>query len=96
MAMLLLMLSSHCAAMKLLMLLGGVLGFGIGLFCSRIQENSWPYCLLQASLAAYAGGWLLGWWGRAWQQSLKESALERAARPAAVLETPSLSKPSKS
>ena len=94
--MLLLMLSSHCVAMKLLMLLGGVLGFGIGLFCSRIQENSWPYCLWQASLAAYAGGWLLGWWGRAWQQSLKDSALERAARPAAVLAAPSLSKPSKS
>jgi hypothetical protein len=94
--MLLLMLRSHCVAMKLLMLLGGALGFGIGLFCSRIQENSWPYCLWHASLAAYAGGWLMGWWGRAWQQSLRDSALERATRSAAALATPSVSKPSKS
>jgi len=82
--------------MKLLTLLGGVLGFGIGLFCSRIQENSWPCCLWHASLAAYAGGWLLGWWGRAWQHNLKDSAVERATRPAPPLATPSLSKPSKS
>jgi hypothetical protein len=91
------MLIPLCVAMKLLMLLGGALGFGIGLFCSRIQENSWPYCLWHASLAAYVGGWLMGWWGRAWQQSLKDSALERAARSAAALATSSsLSKPSKS
>ena len=96
MAMLLLMLNSLCVAMKLLMLLGGALGFGIGLFSSRVQENPWPYCLWHASLAAYAGGWLLGWWGRAWQRSLKDSALERAARSAAALAAPSVSKPSKS
>jgi hypothetical protein len=94
--MLLLMLSSLCVAMKLLTLLGGVLGFGIGLFCSRIQENSWPCCLWHASLAAYAGGWLLGWWGRAWQQNLKNSTVERATRSPAPLATPSIPKPSKS
>jgi hypothetical protein len=80
--------------MKLLMLLGGTLGFGIGLFCSRIGENSWAYCLWHASLAAYAGGWLMGWWGRAWQQSLRDSVLENANRPATAPATPS--KPSKS
>jgi hypothetical protein len=90
------MLSSLCVAMKLLMLLGGMLGFGIGLFCSRNQENTWPCCLWQASLASYAGGWLMGWWGRAWQQSLKAEALERAARSAAALAAQSISKPSKS
>ncbi len=94
-AMLVLMLSSLCVAMKSLMLLGGVLGFGIGLFCSRIQENSWPYCLWHASLGAYAGGWLLGWWGRAWQHNLRNSALERANSPAISQTAPSISKPSK-
>jgi hypothetical protein len=94
--MLLLMFKSLCVAMKLLMLLGGAMGFGIGLFCSRLQENSWPYCLWQACLAAYAGGWLMGWWGRALQQNLRDSALDRAARSAALLATPSASKPSKS
>jgi hypothetical protein len=81
--------------MKSLMLFGGVLGFGIGLFCSRIQENSWPYCLWHASLGAYAGGWLLGWWGRAWQQSLRNAALERANSPATPPAAPSISKLSK-
>ena len=95
-AMLLLMLISLCVAMKLLMLLGGVLGFGIGLFCSRVHESPWPYCFWRASLAAYAGGWLTGWWGRAWQRSLRDSALERAARSAAALAAPSITKPSKS
>jgi len=55
----LLMLNSLCVAMKLLTLLGGALGFGIGLICSRVHENSWPYCLWHAALAAYAGGWLM-------------------------------------
>ncbi|MGA2555355.1 MAG: hypothetical protein ABSG04_03690 [Verrucomicrobiota bacterium] len=81
--------------MKSLMLLGGVLGFGIGLICSRIQDNSWPYCLWHASLGAYAGGWLLGWWGRAWQHNLKDSAMERANNAVLPLATPSITKPSK-
>jgi len=81
--------------MKSLMLLGGVLGFGIGLICSRIQDNAWPYCLWHASLGAYAGGWLLGWWGRAWQHNLKDSALERANNPGLPLATPTITKPFK-
>jgi hypothetical protein len=81
--------------MKLLMLLGGALGFGIGLICSLVHENSWACCLWHASLAAYAGGWLMGWWGRAWQRSLKESALERAARSAAAPAAASIPKPAK-
>jgi hypothetical protein len=82
--------------MKLLMLLGGAGGFGIGLVCSRIQENPWPHCIWEASLGAYAGGWLLGWWGRAWQQSLKAAAMEQAAHAAAISAAASIPKPSKS
>ena len=84
-----------CAAMKLLMLSGGVMGFGIGLFFSRAQENSWSYSLWQASLASYAGGWLMGWWGRSWQSNLKEEARERMHRPAPTLTPSSNPKPSK-
>jgi hypothetical protein len=85
--------------MKLLLLLGGLLGFGIGLVFSRAQENSWPYCLFHASLGAYAGGWLMGWWGRAWQTSLKNAAVEqqnRAAAAAASAPANALPKPAKS
>jgi len=95
--MLLLMHSSSCLVMKLLMLFGGVLGFGIGMICSVAHENSWPHCLLHAALAAYAGGWLMLWWGRAWQQNLKASALEQANRAAATsAPAPSISKLPKS
>jgi hypothetical protein len=82
--------------MKLLLLSGGALGFGIGLFFSRAQENSWAYCLWHGCLAAYAGGWLMGWWGRAWQKNLKDTALERQNNPPPAFPTPSISKPSKS
>ena len=63
--------------MKLLMLMGGALGFGIGLLCSRSRENSWVFCLLHATLGAYVGAWLMGWWGRAWQKNLEERETER-------------------
>jgi hypothetical protein len=81
--------------MKLLLLSGGVLGFGIGLLFSRAQENSWPYCLWHACLSAYAGGWLMGWWGRAWQTNLKNSAREQLNRPPPALAPSSNPKPAK-
>jgi hypothetical protein len=82
--------------MKLLLLLGGALGFGIGLFFSRAQENSWTYCLWHGCLAAYAGGWLMGWWGRAWQSNLKETALERQNNPSPAIPSSTIPKTSKS
>jgi membrane protein DedA with SNARE-associated domain len=83
--------------MKLLMLLGGVLGFAIGFISSSSRENSWPYCLWHASLAAYVGGWLMGWWGRVWQQNLKNAAQEQELRAAAAaMSAPSTPKTSKS
>jgi hypothetical protein len=82
--------------MKLLLLSGGVLGFGIGLVFSRAQENSWPYCLWHACLAAYVGGWLMGWWGRAWQTSLKDAAHEKMNQPPPPAPLSANPKPSKS
>ena len=82
--------------MKLLMLLGGVAGIRDRAVLQSDAGKPVGYCLWQASLAAYAGGWLMGWWGRAWQQSLKDAALERATRSDAALATESASKPFKS
>ena len=94
-ATLLLRMNGICVVMRLLLLFGGILGFGIGLVFSRIQQNSWPYCLWHGALAAYAGGWLLGWWGRAWQTNLKNTARERQTRPTPAFPTSPISKPSK-
>jgi hypothetical protein len=82
--------------MKLLLLLGGVLGFGIGLGFSQVQENSWTFSLWQASLAALAGGWLMGWWGRAWQKNLKAAVLERENNSTPATSAPSIPKHTKS
>jgi hypothetical protein len=56
--------------MKALLLIGGLLGFGIGLIFSWAQESAWPSCLWHGCLAAYFGGLLLRWWGRAWRKNL--------------------------
>ncbi len=66
--------------MKLLLLIGGLSGFGIGLIFSLLQENSWPSALWHASLGAYLGGLLMRWWGGAWQKSLTDAMREREAK----------------
>jgi len=66
--------------MKLLLLIGGLSGFGIGLIFSWVQGNSWPSALWHASLGAYLGGLLMRWWGSAWQRSLVDAMRERDAK----------------
>lgn len=74
--------------MKLLMLMGAGLGFGLGFFLSLMRESSWPNVLWHACAGAYAAGWLLRWWGRRWEAGLrlalaeKQSDAARANHPA--------------
>ena len=70
--------------MKLLLLIGGLIGFGIGLVFSWAQESSWPTCLWHASLAAYFSGLLLRWWGRAWRRNLEQALLENRSQPKVI------------
>ena len=63
--------------MKLLLLIGGLVGFGIGLLFSWAQESSWPACFWHACIAAYLASLLMRWWGQAWRKSLEASFLER-------------------
>ena len=65
--------------MKALMLMGGAMGFGIGLIFSWAQKSSWPSSLWHACLAAYITGAMMRWWGNAWLKQLKQSLLERQA-----------------
>ena len=62
--------------MKLLLLIGGLMGFGIGLLFSWVQESSWPACLWHACLAAYLASLLMRWWGQAWQKNLAEALMQ--------------------
>jgi hypothetical protein len=81
--------------MKSLLLLGGLLGFGIGLLFSWAGESPWPTCLWHASLAAYVTSVLLRWWGSAWRRNLESALRERQAQAVAASVT-ALAKGSKS
>lgn len=65
--------------MKLIMVLGGAMGFGIGAAFSWAQGSSWPALVWRSAFAALLGGILLRWWGRLWLNCLRESLEERQA-----------------
>lgn len=68
--------------MKVLMLLGAVLGFGVGAGFSLIQKNPGATVIWHAAVAAYVAGLLLRWWGRSWEKCLRAALLEKQAQDA--------------
>jgi hypothetical protein len=80
--------------MKALLLIGGLLGFGIGLIFSWAQESAWPSCLWHASLAAYLASQMLRWWGRSWRKNLEIVHSENQSQNASI-DISSLSKVTK-
>jgi len=83
------------AVMKSLLLIGGLLGFGIGFLFSWAGESPWPACLWHACLAAYLTGILMRWWGGAWRRNLEAALREQQSVSSPVTASP-LSKASKS
>jgi hypothetical protein len=65
--------------MKLIMVLGGLIGFVIGLGFSWAQGSPWPSVVWRAAIAALLAGVLLRWWGRLWIHCLHQSHHERRA-----------------
>lgn len=65
--------------MRPLMIIGGLLGFAIGLAFGLFQDAEWPTVIWRASVVAFAGGILLRWWGKVWIQSLQEVRRNAAA-----------------
>jgi L-asparagine transporter-like permease len=65
--------------MKSLMILGGLIGFGLGLGVGLAHGGAWPDVFWRASVAALLAGLVLRWWGRVWVRSLQESFRERGA-----------------
>jgi hypothetical protein len=63
--------------MRFLLLIGGLLGFAIGLIFSWAQASAWPTSLWHACVAAYVAGLLMRWWGRAWRKNLENALKER-------------------
>jgi hypothetical protein len=71
--------------MKSLLLVGGLLGWSLGMGFSVLQGDSWPECLWHGGLAAYLTALLMRWWGRAWRKSLEQSVQERDEAEDAIL-----------
>ncbi len=65
--------------MKLLVLIGGIAGFAIGIACGLAAQCPWPMTVWHACLATCIAASLTRWWSRVWMQSLKQSCRERAA-----------------
>ncbi len=78
--------------MKILMLLGGLLGFLIGAGFGLAQNSPWPDALWRASVTAFGGGLLLRWWGRMWLQCLVQVQQEKLTTAAPELATATSSK----
>lgn len=74
--------------MKLLMLLGAVVGFAVGLVFSLLQKSPGSQVIWHAALAAYAAGMLFRWWGRLWERNLRASLLAKQAEATAVATPP--------
>ena len=74
--------------MKLLMILGGCIGFGIGVSFGIASESGWPSTLWRAALTAYLAGLLMRWWGSLWMKSLKQVLLEKQAAALKAEEQP--------
>jgi hypothetical protein len=71
--------------MKSLLLLGGLLGWGVGMGISLNQGDSLMTCLWHGCLAAYLTALLMRWWGRTWRKSLEQSLHERQEAENAIL-----------
>jgi hypothetical protein len=73
--------------MKSLLLVGGLLGWGVGMGVSLEKGNSLPASFWHGCLAAYFTALLMRWWGRAWRKSLEQSIQERQENENNVLPT---------
>lgn len=63
--------------MKLIILIGGFTGFGVGMFFGWANQSPWPSVIWRSCAAAYAAAFLLRWWGRLWIKSIYQAQYER-------------------
>jgi membrane associated rhomboid family serine protease len=64
--------------MRVLMILGGLIGFLIGICLGAAQGSALPKILWRASIAAFLSGVVLRWWGKVWLNSLRKEIRERS------------------
>ena len=69
------------------MILGGLIGFLIGLSFGIAQGSAWPAVIWRASVATFLAGVVLRWWGGVWTKSLQQAQRERLLAAEARPET---------
>jgi hypothetical protein len=65
--------------MKMLMLIGAMIGFSLGIALGIAGRAEWPTMLLHACAASALLGWLMRWWGRVWTRELRSALEQRRA-----------------
>ena len=70
--------------MKKLMIMGGLMGFSVGIAVGLAQHSSWSNILWRASVTAVIAGFLLRWWGQVWMNGLAEAYQEKLAAAEAL------------
>jgi len=59
--------------MKLMLMIGGLIGFGTGVMLGLAQSGSWQDIIWKSAVAAYIAGFLMKWWGKIWAKCIKEA-----------------------
>ncbi|MGC8744138.1 MAG: hypothetical protein ACP5T0_09705 [Verrucomicrobiia bacterium] len=59
--------------MKLMLMIGGLIGFGTGVMLGLAQSGSWQDIIWKSAVAAYIAGILMKWWGKIWVKCIKEA-----------------------
>ena len=67
--------------MRIWMILGGLIGFIIGISFGLAQGSAWPSVIWRASIAMFLAGVVFRWWGRLWIRSLQQAHRERLSNP---------------
>ena len=61
------------------MVLGGAIGFSIGVLMGLAHDCPPLTMLLRASAAAFLSGVVLRWWGRIWVESYRQAQRQKLA-----------------
>jgi hypothetical protein len=79
--------------MKQLMILGGMLGFLIGVGFGWINRSPWPDIIWRSLLVTYLSALLMRWWGQIWIRGLRECQGNLASGTPAHVEAAPASQP---
>lgn len=79
--------------MKQLMILGGMLGFLIGVGFGWLNRSPWPDVIWRALVVTYLAALLMRWWGNIWIRGLRECQATQLSTATPKVEAATASQP---